>query len=242
MTALREAASGDRTMPGRGATMSDLEGGGGNSRRLVFWRHGRTTFNVECRFQGQLDSPLDDVGEKQAAVAADELATLEPMLLVSSDLCRATATAAVLGRACELPVVTDRRLREDDVGAWQGLTYQEVAARFPEAYATWLRGGEPEGWEPFLDLGRRAAGCLMELLAEVPAGGTVVAVSHGGTIRAAIGVLLGLDRSRWSIVGPLGNCSWSVLAETGSGWRLAEHNASVRGDRFLPSRMTPTIY
>ena len=66
-------------------------------RRIVFWRHGRTAWNAESRFQGQTDVPLDDAGREQAALAAAALARLQPARIVASDLARAMATE--IGRA-----------------------------------------------------------------------------------------------------------------------------------------------
>ena len=59
------------------------------------------------------------------------------------------------------------------------------------------------------------------------ADGLVIAVTHGGTARSTIGVLLDLDPASWWRMGPLGNCRWSVLVEGDNGWRLVEHNAGV---------------
>ena len=73
-----------------------------SARRLVFWRHGRTTWNAEQRFQGQTDIPLDDTGLAQAARAAKVLARLKPSLIVSSDLSRARATAQQLADLTEV--------------------------------------------------------------------------------------------------------------------------------------------
>ena len=67
---------------------------------------------------------------------------------------------------------------------------------------------------------------IVDALAEVPPGGTLVVVTHGGSARAAIGSLLDLPLDRWAVVGGLANCCWSVLEEARpAGWRLVEHNA-----------------
>ena len=87
-------------------------------RRIIFWRHGRTEWNAERRFQGQTDVPLDDLGRKQAAHAAQLLSGLEPDGIVSSDLSRARETAEALAVLTGLSVVTDERLRETYAGQW----------------------------------------------------------------------------------------------------------------------------
>jgi broad specificity phosphatase PhoE len=78
----------------------------------VLWRHGRTAWNGENRFQGHLDIPLDEVGRAQAARGAALLAGLGPHALASSDLQRARDTAAELARITELEITVDRGLRE----------------------------------------------------------------------------------------------------------------------------------
>ncbi|MCY7365296.1 MAG: histidine phosphatase family protein, partial [Frankiaceae bacterium] len=109
-------------------------------------RHGRTASNAEGRIQGHLDTPLDDLGHRQAAAAAPWLAALEPTVLLTSDLSRAADTAAPLGRALGLAPVVDARLRELHLGAWQGLTGQEARERFPDEHAAWRAGDDvPRG-------------------------------------------------------------------------------------------------
>ncbi|MEY9845169.1 broad specificity phosphatase PhoE [Streptacidiphilus sp. BW17] len=61
----------------------------------------------------------------------------------------------------------------------------------------------------------------------LPDGGTLVVVSHGGTIRMAIGRMIGLEPSSWEALGGLSNCCWSVLGRGYRGWRLEEHNAGT---------------
>src|SRR5262245_22002704 len=91
-----------------------------HSVRLVLWRHGQTQWNVEGRFQGQSDIPLDQVGEQQAERAARLLAALQPTAIYSSDLTRATMTAAPLARLTGLTVISDKDLRERYGGLWEG--------------------------------------------------------------------------------------------------------------------------
>jgi glucosyl-3-phosphoglycerate phosphatase len=112
--------------------------------RLVLWRHGQTTWNAERRFQGQSDIPLDQTGLAQAERAARLLAGLRPDLIVSSDLIRASATAAPLARLTGLEVTLDKDLRERHGGRWEGLTDGEIRARYPVEHATWTPpDGEP---------------------------------------------------------------------------------------------------
>ncbi|MEU8823345.1 histidine phosphatase family protein [Streptomyces sp. NPDC048636] len=200
---------------------------GGRGRRVVLWRHGQTAWNVERRFQGSLDIELTETGLAQARRAARLLAALKPDAVVASDLKRAAATAAELAAVTGLPVSHDAALRETYAGQWQGLTHDEIMARFGEEYTAWKRG-EPirrGGGELESEVADRAAPVVTENVEKLPDGGTLVVVSHGGTIRTTIGRLLGLEPRTWEALGGLSNCCWSVLGEGLRGWRLLEHNA-----------------
>ena len=128
-----------------------------------------------------------------------------------------------------MPAVRDRRLREIDLGHWQGLTSDEARRRFPAEHAAWRRGEDVRrgGGETYAEAGARAATCLRELVAELPGGSTALAVTHGGTARGAIGVLLELPAAHWWRLAPLGNACWSMLIEGERGWRLGRHNAAA---------------
>ncbi|MFG2113463.1 histidine phosphatase family protein [Streptomyces sp. NPDC048718] len=200
---------------------------GGTGRRIVLWRHGQTSWNLERRFQGSTDIELTDTGVAQARRAARLLAGLKPSAIVSSDLRRAAATAAELAALTGHTVASDPALRETYAGEWQGLTHDEITARFGEQYAAWKRG-EPVrrgGGELETEVADRAAPVVLAHADRLPEQGTLVVVSHGGTIRTTIGRLLGLEATHWESLGGLSNCCWSVLGEGVHGWRLLEHNA-----------------
>ena len=194
---------------------------------MVVWRHGQTAWNLEGRFQGQTDVDLDDTGVSQAARAAALLAPLRPQAIISSDLSRASATAAALGRLTGLDVALDPRLRETSGGAWEGLTGVEIRERYAGDFDAWVRGADipAEGAETRADVGRRAVPAITAALEDLSPGGVLVAVTHGGAARSVLGAMLGLPQPFWTALGPLSNCCWSVLDETTLGWRLLEHNA-----------------
>ena len=179
--------------------------------------------------QGQLDIPLDDVGRAQAHAVAEVLAQAAPIAVLTSDLSRALETARPLAAASGVALTPDPRLRELDLGTWQGLTAEQAQERYPDEYAAWRAGTDVSrgGGETYGDAGARAAACLREALAAVPAGETLVAVTHGGTARAALGLLLEVEPRTWGRFAPLGNCCWSVLVEAEWGWRLERHNAGL---------------
>jgi probable phosphoglycerate mutase len=197
--------------------------------RLVLWRHGQTTWNAERRFQGQSDIPLDQTGLAQAERAARLLAGLRPDLIVSSDLIRASATAAPLARLTGLEVTLDKDLRERHGGRWEGLTDGEIRARYPVEHATWT---PPDG-EPAIVVADRVAAALQRIAATVSDGGLAVVVSHGAALRFGASRLLGMPEEIFGALGPLSNCSWSVLGLRWDRWRLLEHNAGTLPEPIL---------
>ncbi|MFG2821278.1 histidine phosphatase family protein [Kitasatospora sp. NPDC048365] len=197
--------------------------------RIVFWRHGQTSWNLESRFQGTTDIALTDQGVFQAQRAARLLAALKPDLLISSDLQRARRTADELARLTGLEVDHHEGLRETYAGEWQGLTNSEIRARYPEEYEAWSRG-EPVrrgGGELATEVADRAVPVVLDAVDKLPDNGTVVVVSHGGTIRTMIGRLLDMEPAQWERFGGLSNCCWSVMGQGARGWRLLEHNAGT---------------
>jgi len=194
-------------------------------RRVVLWRHGRTEWNDSRRFQGQTDVALDDVGRAQAALAAQQLATLKPQLIVASDLSRAADTAQALADRTGVPVRRTPTLRETHGGSWEGQFADDLLA--DPQYVAWLAGEDVPagGSETRSQVADRAVVTVRAAAAELEPGGLVVVASHGGTIRAVICRMLDLPVEHWRVLGGLANCCWSVLEEGRAGWRLVEHNA-----------------
>lgn len=195
----------------------------------MLWRHGQTIWNAESRFQGQTDVPLDDTGEAQAASAASRLATLRPDAIFSSDLSRAVGTAAPLARLTGLAVTLDKDLRERSGGSWEGLTDIEIAERFPVERASW---NPPDG-ESSTAVADRVGAALQRIATTLTNSGLAVVVSHGSALRLGIGRMLGLTDDVFGVLGPLSNCSWSVLGQRGDRWRLLEHNAGTLPEPVL---------
>jgi glucosyl-3-phosphoglycerate phosphatase len=189
---------------------------------LIVWRHGLTTYNEERRFQGQTDIPLNEVGRAQAALAARYLAAMRPSAIFSSDLSRASVTADALARLTGLSVHLDKDLRERSGGSWEGLTATEIAERYPVERRTWT---PPDG-ESAVAVADRASAALERIADGMPGGSLTVVVGHGAALGLAIARLLGVP-SEPRVLGPFGNCHWSVLSRRGTRWRLLEHNVGI---------------
>jgi probable phosphoglycerate mutase len=205
-----------------------------NTLRVVLWRHGQTIWNAEHRYQGHVDIPLDETGLAQAQRAARLLAALGPQAIIASDLSRAMETAQVLADLTGIPLRQDKRLRERGGGDWEGLTNDDIRDRYPEQWARW----DPPGGESEPSVGDRFAAAVTDAVGILPAGGTLVIASHGSAIRAGIGRLFGLPQAAWRMLGPVQNCSWSVIAPAPdgwdyTGWRLLEHNAGTLPEPVL---------
>jgi glucosyl-3-phosphoglycerate phosphatase len=194
--------------------------------RLFIWRHGQTEWNSTNRVQGHTDVALDDVGRIQAAKAASVLAGYRPDLIVSSDLRRATDTAAALAASTGLAVHVDPRLREQYFGQWQGLTGDEIAASYPEENARWRRGEPINAFEieDRDDLAKRVAAAARDAV-ERAAGGTIVLATHGGSAKYVLADMLGWDRDILRKIVGLANCHWTELRhDPVRGWVLRAHN------------------
>jgi broad specificity phosphatase PhoE len=209
--------------------MSDSSARSGN-RRVVLWRHGQTTWNVERRFQGKTDIPLDETGITQADRAARLLAGLRPTAITASPLQRAAKTAEALAAVTGLPVTYDQDLVERDGGKWEGLDATEIREQYPAEHAIW----QPPGGETSDQVAKRVGNALERAIARLPQDGVLVVASHGAALRLGMAHLLGFPESIWERLGGLSNCCWSVLAEMrDGGWRLIEHNAGTLPEPVL---------
>jgi glucosyl-3-phosphoglycerate phosphatase len=203
--------------------------------RIILWRHGRTEWNVVDRFQGQADIPIDAVGHAQATRAAEALAAYRPLGLYSSDLSRAYQTAEVLAERTELEIVTDKRLREIQVGSWEGLLGEEIRSADPEL-ARRLWAGEdvrrsPTGESPS-EVAERMVEALMDIAESAADDSTVVVVTHGLSGRVGACRFVGLPFPQWRLFGGLSNCAWVSIDRHRSGayWRIEGYNLTANSD------------
>jgi probable phosphoglycerate mutase len=162
--------------------------------------HGQTEWNRDGRLQGQRDSPLTDIGESQSRRAArtiEELAGSEAsaLRLISSPLGRTLQTANILVSSLGIapPIETDARIAEMALGAWEGLTRDEIAARWPELVAGTTRNTSyfhAPGAETFEALAARVGDWLREHKDHA----RLIVVTHGIASRVLRGLYCGLSR------------------------------------------------
>jgi len=155
---------------------------------LLLIRHGQTPWNALGKIQGCTDIALEETGRFQAQLLAEKL-NGNFSAIYTSPLGRAYETATILAAPSLLsPIATDG-LREINFGLWEGLTFKEVAAQYPEAYALWkqdeleapLCGGDGS----IKNCSLRAKDCILDLVKKHQ-GETILAISHGGLIKAAL--------------------------------------------------------
>jgi len=186
-------------------------------------RHGQSTWNVEHRFTGQADPPLSALGLRQAVALAESCRALDLDAVVSSDLRRAHATAAVVADEVGLPApVVLPDLRERWSEGLTGRTRDEIETSHPDTLSAWRRGapvGAPGPHEPFDVFVERV---LRGLVAATAHGDRVLVVAHAG-------IFVVLDTM-------FGEAGTQVANAEGRVVRVDEHRVvGVAGDLVLPA-------
>ncbi|MCX5732323.1 MAG: histidine phosphatase family protein [Deltaproteobacteria bacterium] len=164
----------------------------GASPILFLARHGETDWNAAGRWQGQTDIPLNERGREQARAIANRLRGEGVSSIASSDLLRARTTAEIVATELRLEVNhVHGDLRERAFGCFEGLTGQEVAAQFPEAWARYLADPEPAppGGESRQALLARLLPAVLSAAARLEP--PLLVVMHGGAMRALLAGYLG---------------------------------------------------
>jgi broad specificity phosphatase PhoE len=149
--------------------------------KLWLVRHGQTDWNVKGRWQGQANPPLNSTGCEQAQALVNELADVKFEAIYSSDLQRAFETALAVARDKDLPVRVDLRLREINLGKWEGMLGTEIAQKYPILWAERENNpldSRPPGGESVLDLVQRIIPAISDISGK-HLWGSVLIVSHG---------------------------------------------------------------
>lgn len=153
---------------------------------VIAIRHGQTPWNAAQRLQGHTDIALDDLGRRQAERLREALRD-EPLDAVyASDLSRAADTARAFAAPRGLPVQLEPALRERAFGEYEGHTYAEIEARWPEGAQAWRRRDPdfaPAGGETLPAFQARVVQAAQRLARAHP-GGRVALVAHGGVLDA----------------------------------------------------------
>ena len=171
-------------------------------------RHGTTTMNVENRYRGRRDIPLDAQGYQDAVDAARQLSGVGLAAVYTGPLRRTIATAQIIAdeaRVSDLRIL--HGLTNVDYGVWEGMTSTEAATYAPDAFALYRsspsRAACPHG-ERLVDAQQRMIAAL-QLIGRRHRGETVAAVTHAVMIRLTVAGLTGIDDESWRI--PVGRGS-----------------------------------
>jgi alpha-ribazole phosphatase len=155
---------------------------------LCLIRHGQTDWNLEGRYQGQSDVPLNENGLEQARSLVDRLKDQTFAAVYSSDLMRAGQTAEYIAKHLELAVQIEPRLREIDQGEWEGVLVTEIKARYQQLWAQRTvdpANVRPPGGETVGEVAARVYAALDDISRIFPTENVLI-VSHGLSIATAI--------------------------------------------------------
>lgn len=157
---------------------------------MLLLRHGQSEWNAIRRWQGRADTPLTDLGRRQAVSCADELTRRASSTgrrfgsVWSSTLGRAEETATIISRSLALgAVTTDDRLCEADAGEWEGLTPDEIERRYPGFLAGHRR---PDTFESPVAVIDRAWATLNDIAHGHRGDADVLVVTHSGVLRSIV--------------------------------------------------------
>ncbi|WP_317201671.1 histidine phosphatase family protein [Janthinobacterium sp.] len=203
------------------------------STTILLIRHGETTWNAARRLQGHIDIPLNEEGGRQAEALAEALDGATLAAVVASDLQRARQTAAAVAARHGLTVQSDPLLRERCYGAFEGMLYAEIEARYPREYAQWqardidalMPSGERAA-ESFRQFYQRSLDGIARWAARYP-GQSIAIVAHGGVLecayRAAVGMSLDSPRDFQVKNASVNRFAWRAGALTLTQWGDIEH-------------------
>ncbi|WP_151191739.1 alpha-ribazole phosphatase [Desulfotomaculum copahuensis] len=167
--------------------------------RIFLVRHGETAWNAKLRFQGHVDVPLSGRGREQARALAVRLEKENFAAAYASDLGRAVETAGILTVPHNLAVQQLTGLREINFGAWEGLTAEQIRARYDKEIRQWwdkpLQTRIPGG-ETLSEVAARVTAEIRRIVENRP-GEQVLVVCHGGPIRTIVASILGMDLNQY---------------------------------------------
>jgi len=161
-------------------------------------RHGQTILTPQRKFSGSgpLDPELTEAGLKEVARVADEIARINPEILISSPLKRTKQTADAISKSTGLEIALDAMWQECDFGMWDGMSIDEVKAGYPDEYAMWVSTSSfaPPGGESYDSAMARALQGMQDISAEYPHK-KVCVVTHNGMIKTALAAAIKAEPS-----------------------------------------------
>ena len=159
--------------------------------QILLIRHGQTDANLHHIVQGQSDTSLNETGRRQAKKVAMELKEYKANLIISSDLKRAKETAYIISKECKIPIIFDERLREMNLGMWEGKSFEEVMNQpSSEIWEKTPSKWKIEGSETLKEVQERMVSAIQEFSEKY---GDIIVVSHGIAISTFVIYVKGIS-------------------------------------------------
>ena len=184
--------------------------------KLFIVRHGETEWNTEGRFQGQIDTHLNQNGEKQADLVAERLKDIKFKCIFTSHLQRAFYTASEINKkSCSDRLIIDDRIIEINHGEWEGLLSTEIDSKWPGMLDMWHNLPHEvkmpgEKGESLNDIAERVVPFVESLFNSFEDDDNVLIVSHDAVIKVLFCYVIGTPLSNfWKFQIP--NCSISII-------------------------------
>lgn len=150
-------------------------------------RHGESQANLDGIFVGHTDSPLTQLGIKQATLTAEYIATNYTVDQVyASDLQRAFITGKVIADRCNVPIIKESALREINAGSWEGVAFDDLEELYPDSYKLWMTNvglSRCDEGESMIELQKRVVKTIRRI-GDTHPGSVIVIASHASTLRA----------------------------------------------------------
>jgi len=202
---------------------------------IFFVRHGLTDWNVQRRFQGTLNVPLNADGVAQAKTAAARCRELRLERIYHSTLARAAQTAQIIADSANVPLIPCPGFNEVSLGAFQGLNHDEAKAQYPAEYAHYfadrVNAAPPQG-ESLYQVQQRALKTLDEIEQDAEGCARIAVVSHGALLKSLLGGVAGIPLEHFARF-DVSNGSISVVESSGGHRRLITLNAMAHfGDPY----------
>ena len=164
-----------------------------NSISIYIFRHGETDWNVQRRFQGHTDIPLNENGRSQAKELGKVIKDLNLEVILSSDLSRAVETAKIATDGLNIPIIKTKNLREAILGEPEGKLRDEIIQQYgQESWERWLSSDPADmdfaypGGETKTQQVKRILDFINDHFQKNPQMKTVGISTHGGTLRRLI--------------------------------------------------------
>ena len=211
---------------------------------IFFVRHGLTDWNIQRRFQGTCDVPLNEAGLEQAHIAASRCAQLGLERIYHGTLLRAAQTAQAIGDVTGAPLFPCSGFNEVCLGALQTLNHEQAKAKYPEAYAQYFAdrvNAAPPGGESLLQVQQRALAALAEIEKDAAGCERIAIVSHGALLKTLLGAIAGIPLEHFARF-DVSNGSISVIESSNGARRLITLNSMVHfGDPYAQMAQTKLL-